>query len=171
MYTRSFSLERGSTTVGVKDDIFALSEPVVTGLGYQLVDVEYAKEGPRWFVRVYIDKPEGIGLEDCQTVNDALDPVLEANDPVKNPYHLEISSPGLERVLKTEREYKIFQGRYVKVSLKEPLNKEYHLFGLLGPVTDSTVQVIDATGESQGVARDNIKQIRLALQPSAPAGK
>ena len=74
-------------------------------------------------------------------------------------------------MLKTEREYKIFQGRYVKVSLKEPLNKEYHLHGLLGPATETTVQVIDATGESQGVARDNIKQIRLALQPSAPAGK
>jgi ribosome maturation factor RimP len=155
----------------VKDDIYALSEPVVTQLGSQRVDVAYANEGPRWFVRVYIDKPEGIGLEDCQTVNDVLDPVLEANDPVKNPYHLEISSPGLERVLKTEREYKIFQGRYVKVSLKEPLNKEYHLYGHLGPATDQTVQVIDAEGVSQGVARDNIKQIRLALQPSAPAGK
>jgi ribosome maturation factor RimP len=157
--------------VGVKDELLALSEPVVQQLGYQLVDVEYVKEGPRWFVRVYIDKPEGISLEDCKTVNDALEPVLEAEDPVKNPYHLEISSPGLERVLKSEREFKIFQGRYVKVSLKEPINKEYALVGHLGPVTDNAVQVISQTGESTSVARENVKQIRLALQPSAPAGK
>jgi len=155
----------------VKDEFFALTEPVVEQLGYQLVDVEYVKEGPRWFVRVFIDKPEGIGLEDCKAVNDALDPVLEANDPVKNPYHLEISSPGLERVLKTEREFKLYQGRWVKLTLKEPVNKEYTLFGHLGPVTDNAVQVTDSEGHNQGVPRENVKQIRLALQPSAPAGK
>ena len=157
--------------MGVKDEFFALTEPVVEQLGYQLVDVEYVKEGPRWFVRVFIDKPEGISLEDCKAVNDALDPVLEANDPVKNPYHLEISSPGLERVLKTDREFKLYQGRYVKLSLKEPVNKEYNIFGHLGPVTDNAVQVADSEGHSHSVPRENVKQIRLALQPSAPAGK
>jgi ribosome maturation factor RimP len=157
--------------VGVRDEIFALTEPVVEQLGYQLIDVEYVKEGPRWFVRVFIDKPEGIGLEDCKVVNDAVDAVLEENDPVKNPYFLEISSPGLERVLKTEREFKIFQGRYVLVSLKEPHNKEYKLYGHLGPLTDTTVQITDAEGHHTSLSRENVKQIRLALQPSAPAGK
>ena len=104
--------------MGVKDELLAISEPVVEQLGYRLVDVEYVKEGPRWFVRVFIDKPDGISLDDCKAVNDALDPVLEAKDPVKNPYHLEISSPGLERVLKTEREFKLYQTRWVKLSLK-----------------------------------------------------
>lgn len=157
--------------MGVKDELFALAEPVVEQLGYQLVDVEYVKEGPRWFVRVFIDKPEGISLEDCKAVNDALDPVLEANDPVKNPYFLEISSPGLERVLKSDREFKLYQGRYVKVSLKEPVNKEYTLHGHLGPVTENQVQLTTSEGEAHSLLRENVKQIRLALQPSAPAGK
>ena len=157
--------------MGVKDDFFALAEPVVARLGYQLVDVEYVKEGPRWFVRIYIDKPEGIGLEDCQAVNEALDPVLEAEDPVKTPYHLEVSSPGAERVLKSEREFKHFQSRYVKISTKEPVDKEYTLYGHLGPVTDATVQFTDPEGQVHSLPRDLVKQIRLALQPSAPAGK
>ena len=157
--------------MGVKDELFGLIEPVVDQLGYQLVDVEYVKEGPRWFVRVFIDKPEGIALEDCQAVNDAIDPVLEAKDPVKNPYFLEVSSPGLERVLKTEREFKIFQGRYVMVSLKEPYEKEYKLHGHLGPVTDNAVQLTLGEGPSIRLDRHTVKQIRLALAPSAPAGK
>jgi ribosome maturation factor RimP len=157
--------------MGVKDELLALSEPVVEQLGYRLVDVEYVKEGPRWFVRVFIDKADGISLDDCKAVNTALDPVLEAADPVKNPYHLEISSPGLERVLKSEREFKLYQGRWVKLSLKEPLNNEYAVYGHLGPVTDNAVQLNDPEGHVHSVPRETIKQIRLALQPSAPAGK
>ncbi|MNL78513.1 ribosome maturation protein RimP [compost metagenome] len=74
-------------------------------------------------------------------------------------------------MLKTEREFKIFQGRYVMVSLKEPVEKEYKLHGHLGPVTDNQVQLTLADHRALGLDRQNVKQIRLALQPSAPAGK
>jgi ribosome maturation factor RimP len=152
--------------LAIKDDVFAIAEPVVKELGYELVEVEYVKEGPRWFVRVYLFSPNGVSLDDCRAVNDALGPALEAADPVKTPYNLEISSPGAERVLKTEREYKIFQDRLVKLSLREPLAGEPAVFGRLGPVTENTVQLTTGTGETLAVSRDNVKQIRLALESS-----
>jgi ribosome maturation factor RimP len=157
--------------VAIKDDVFALAEPVVESLGLQLVEVEYAKEGPRWVLRVFLFGPEGVSLEDCQRASDALSALLEEKDPIKTPYNLEVSSPGAERVLKTEREYKIFQGRLVKLSLKEPVEKEFHFYGGLGPVTGHAVQLSEPDGTTREFARDNVKQIRLALQSSVPAKK
>lgn len=157
--------------MAIKDDVFAVAEPVVQQLGYELVEVEYVKEGPRWFVRVYLFKADGVGLDDCRAVNDALGPVLEAADPVKSPYILEISSPGAERVLKTEREYKIFQDRLVKLSLREPLDGEHAVYGRLGPISEHNIQVTTTGGETLAVGRDNVKQIRLALDSSVPAAK
>jgi ribosome maturation factor RimP len=152
--------------LAIKDDVFAIAEPLVKQQGFELVEVEYVKEGPRWFVRVYLFKPEGVSLDDCRAVNDVLGPALEAADPVKTPYHLEISSPGAERVLKTEREYKIFQDRLVKLALREPINGEHAIYGRLGPITDQSVQVTTTGGEPLAVSRDNVKQIRLALESS-----
>ena len=149
--------------MAVKDDIFALADPVVTGLGYQLVEVEYVKEGPRWFVRLYLYSPNGVSLDDCRAVNDALAPVLEAQDPVKNPYVLEISSPGAERVLKTDRELFIFEGKLVKVTLREALNGQPVVLGHLGPATAETVSLTDENGQPLSLSRDSIKQIRLSL--------
>jgi len=157
--------------VAVKDDVFALAEPVVTGLGYQLVEVEYVKEGPRWFVRLYLYGPDGISLDDCRAVNDAVSPVLEADYPVKIAYTLEISSPGAERVLKTDREMGIFEGKLVKVTLREAQDGQGVLYGKLGPVTAETLTIVRDDAGPVSLARDHIKQIRLALALPAPAGK
>jgi ribosome maturation factor RimP len=157
--------------VGVKDDVFALAEPVVAEQGLQLVEVEYVKEGPRWFVRVYIYQPDGVSLEDCKRVSDALSAVLDERDVVKTAYNLEVSSPGAERVLKSEREFKIFQGNLVKLTLREPVDKEQVLYGHLGPATAETLQLTDMQGQVRQLSRENIKQIRLALKSSVPAGK
>jgi ribosome maturation factor RimP len=157
--------------LAIRDDVFALAEPVVQQLGYELVEVEYLKEGPRWYVRVYLFSPDGVSLDDCRAVNDALGPVLEAADPIKTPYNLEISSPGAERVLKTEREFKIFQNRLVKLTLREPVAGDQVHYGRLGPVTDHTVQLTDTGGQVLALERANIKQIRLALESSVPAAK
>lgn len=156
--------------MSVKDDVFSIAEPLIKGLGYELVEVEYAKEGPRWFLRIYLFSPNGVSLDDCRAVNEALGPALEAADPVKTPYNLEISSPGAERVLKTEREYKIFQGRLVKLTLREPVDGNQVHYGNLGPVTDH-VHLTGNAGQALSFDRENVKQIRLALQSSVPAVK
>lgn len=155
----------------MKDDLFALTEPVIQDAGYQLVDLEYVKEGPRWVVRVFIYRPEGISLEDCQRVSEVVGEALEHQDPVKTAYHLEVSSPGAERVLKHDREFKIFQGRQVKVTTKEAIDSEYVFYGALGPVTDQAVQLGSLEGASRSIPRDNVKQIRLTLDSGVAAGK
>ncbi len=161
----------------MRDDLFAIAEPVVQAEGFELVDLEYAKEGPRWVVRVFLFSPEGVSLEDCKTVSHALSAKFEADDPVKVAYSLEVSSPGAERVLKTEREYRIFQGRLARVTVRDPVEdpatgkKEQVIHGLLGPVTGDTIQLGGPEGQSIPLARDNVKQVRLALKSSVPAFK
>ena len=76
--------------------------PVVEGLGYSIWDLEYVKEGADWFLRVTIDSPSGITIDDCETVHRAIDPVLDEVDPIEGAYHLEVSSPGIERELRTD---------------------------------------------------------------------
>ena len=78
-----------------------LLEPTVNGLGYELWDVEYVKDPTGWNLIIYIDKPEGISLTDCEMVNDAVEPIIDEADPIEGSYCLEISSPGLERELKS----------------------------------------------------------------------
>lgn len=168
--THSFQW-KGKEFVAVKDDVFALALPAVEELGYQLVDVEYVKEGPRWFVRIFLYRPEGVSLEDCQKVSSAVEALFETNDPVKTAYYLEVSSPGAERVLKHDREFHIFQGRLVKLTTKEPVEKEQVFYGQLGPVTENSVILHDPQGAPRSFERGNVKQIRLALAGSATAGK
>ena len=163
--------------MAVKDDLFAIAEPVVQAEGFELVELEYAKEGPRWVVRVYLFRPEGVSLDDCKVVSQALSDKFEADDPVQVAYPLEVSSPGAERVLKSEREYRIFQGRLVRVTVRDPVDdpatkkKEQVIHGLLGPVTGDTIQLAGPDGKPFSLARDNVKQVRLALKASAPAFK
>lgn len=166
-YAHSFQW-KGCIALGVREDVFALAEPVVESQGLKLVDVEYAKEGPRWFVRLFLYRPEGVNLEDCQRVSDAVGTALEARDVIKNPYHLEVSSPGAERVLKSEREFHIFQGHLAKLTLREPVEGQQVLYGRLGPITAETVTIAEPAGP-RAIARDNVKQIRLALESSVPA--
>lgn len=163
--------------MAVRDDLFAIAEPVVQAEGFELVDLEYAKEGPRWVVRVFLFNPEGVSLEDCKTVSNALSDKFEAADPVKVAYHLEVSSPGAERVLKSEREFHIFQRRLVRITARDPVEDpttgkmEQVIHGLLGPVTGDTIQLVGPDGHSISLARDNVKQVRLALKSSVPAFK
>ena len=90
---------------------------MVEGLGYTLWDVEYVKEGSEWYLRVTIDSPSGITIDDCERVHRAIDPVIDEHDPIENAYHLEVSSPGIERVLRTDAHLAAFAGEEVEVRL------------------------------------------------------
>ncbi|MEB3196974.1 MAG: ribosome maturation factor RimP [Candidatus Sericytochromatia bacterium] len=161
--------------MSVKDILFQMAEPVVQQEGFELVELEYAKEGPRWVVRVFLYAPEGVSLDDCQRVSDALSTRFDADDPVKTPYHLEVSSPGAERVLKTDREFRIFAGRLVRLTLSEPVDvddsgkKVQVLHGLLEAVTEESVALKGEKGHTITLPRGGVKQVRLALKSSAPA--
>lgn len=157
--------------MSVNDTLFATAEPLAASMGLQLVETEFKKEGPRYYARVYLTKPEGVSLDDCHAFSKVLEEALDQADAIGPAYHLEVSSPGAERVLKTDRELSIFQGKLVKVTLKAPDAKKQAVhYGLLGAVTPETV-TIDPLAETEAptpFSRADIQQIRLALRSSVP---
>ena len=112
----------------VEEKVEALVKPIIEGLGYELYDVEYAKEGKNFYLRIFIDSNQGIDLNDCEKVNDAINDVLDEADYIKEQYFLEVSSPGIERVLRKDRHLEQNIGNMVSVKLfkkDEDGNKEY----------------------------------------------
>lgn len=106
----------------IVDAVLLKATPVAEALGLELVDVEYRKEGGRWFLRVYIDKPSGVGLEDCEVLSERLSRVLDEKNLIPHSYFLEVSSPGVERRLKKPGDYLRFAGREAQVVTTTPVN-------------------------------------------------
>ena len=110
-------------TKNIAGAVSALVAPTVEALGYILWDVEYLKEGTDWFLRITIDSPDGIELDDCEKVHRAVEPIIDAADPIEDMYYLEISSPGLERELKTDGHLEWAVGEKVEIKLYAPIDK------------------------------------------------
>jgi ribosome maturation factor RimP len=127
----------------VKDRLFGLLEPVVAGLGYELVDVEFASAGRHSVVRVYIDGTDGggVGLDDCERASRAIGAVLDAEDPIGHEYQLEVSSPGFDRPLRTVAHFERFVGSEARIELAAPLEGRRRFRGRLGPVADGMVTI------------------------------
>ncbi|SIS90012.1 ribosome maturation factor RimP [Alicyclobacillus vulcanalis] len=105
----------------VTEIVERLVQPIVEREAVELVDIEYTKEGKNWYLRVYIDKPGGVDIDDCSRVSEQLSEELDRVDPIPNAYFLEVSSPGAERPLKRPADFERAVGRFVHVSLYEPL--------------------------------------------------
>ncbi len=123
----------------IAQTVFDFLLPVVNNLGYYLWDVEYVKEGSEWYLRITIDSEEGITIDDCEVVHRAIDPVIDEHDPIENSYHLEVSSPGIERVLRTEEHIEAFAGEEVEVKLFASIDGKKSLRGILGGIEDGVV--------------------------------
>jgi len=108
-------------------------------LGLELADVICVGQGPRSVIRVFIDKPEGITLDDCERAHKALSPALDVADPFPHAYTLEVSSPGLDRPFKRIQDYRRAVGRRVTLKLREPLAGQWRLVGTLADVTEDAV--------------------------------
>lgn len=112
----------------IEEKVEQLVKNKIEALGYELYDVEYAKEGKNYFLRIFIDKPDGIDLNDCEKVNDAINDILDTADYIKEQYFLEVSSPGIERVLRKEQHLKQNIGNEISIKLfqkDENGKKEY----------------------------------------------
>lgn len=117
--------------------------PVIESLGYDVWDVEYVKEGADMYLRITIDRPEGITIDDCETVHRAIDPVLDEADPIEDAYHLEVSSPGLERDLRTDAHFAACMGKEIEVRLYAPADGAKVWTGeLLGLSEDGSVRLL-----------------------------
>jgi len=115
----------------VEKTVTQIALPIAEKLGYELVETEYVKEGPNYYLRIYIDCPEGITIDDCEKMNNAVEPALDAKDPIPQAYFLEISSPGLDRPLKSDRDFEKYTGEQVEVSLYEAIDGSKHYEGEL----------------------------------------
>ncbi|HHZ13053.1 MAG: ribosome maturation factor RimP [Caldicoprobacterales bacterium] len=137
--------------------------PIVEELGYELVDLEYKKEGPHWCLRLYIDKPGGITLDDCQEVSQRVGDVLDIKDPIPHNYFLEVSSVGLDRPLKKEEDFVRFKGRNVDLKLYRAIDGSKNYTGELIGLDGDTIQ-IRVGGEILGFKRDQVAIVRLSVE-------
>lgn len=144
----------------VADQVRDLIELVITGMEYDLVDVQYVKEGGRHTLRISIDREGGISLEDCEKVSRAVDPLLEASDPVPGPYYLEVSSPGFDRPLKKVVDYERFAGRKVLLKTYAPVEGQRTFRGVLDGLAGDRV-VLVAGGQQISLPLRDVALARL----------
>ena len=136
-----------------------LIRPTVTSMGYTLWDVTYAKEGADWHLEVTIDKPEGITIEDCEAVHRAIDPLLDEADPIEDAYHLDVSSSGIERQLRTDAHLLASIGEVCEAKLFAPLNGSRTLKGELADYHDGIIRLRTPAGEVE-VERSAVSKIK-----------
>jgi ribosome maturation factor RimP len=136
--------------------------PIAEKYGVEIYDVEYVKEGNDWYLRAYIDKPEGVNIIDCENVSRALSDALDAEDYIPDAYILEVSSPGLGRTLKKDRHLEKSLGETVELRTYKPIDKRKEFSGILKAFDKDTITIEDETGE-RVFARADTALIRLAI--------
>jgi len=142
----------------VETAVEKIVQELLVGSDLELVDVEYVKERD-WYLRIFVDKPQGMGIEDCQRLSEALGKELDQRDVVPENYILEVSSPGLDRVLRKERDFIREKGKTVDVTLYVPLDGEKLITGTLAACDESTLTLT----ERAPIPRDKIAQVRLHI--------
>ena len=135
--------------------------PVIEELGYELVYVEYVKEGQDWFLRFFIDRPEGIFIEDCEKVSRHVEVLLDEKEFVKAQYILEVSSLGLERPLRNEQDFLNNIGEIIEVSLFKPLDKKKKYRGVLSSYGEQLVLLAD--GREVAIDLENISKANISI--------
>ena len=144
----------------IEEKVAKLVEPIIEEIGYELYDVEYAKEGKNYFLRIFIDNEKGIDLNDCEKVNDAITDILDEENYIKEQYFLEVSSPGIERVLRKDKHLEQNIGEQINVKLfKKDENGQKEYFGQLKEFDDFKIVIVQDENEIQ-IERKNISQIK-----------
>lgn len=135
---------------------------IVERFGVEVYDVEYVKEGREFYLRVYIDKPEGVNILDCENVSRALSDALDAEDFIPDAYILEVSSPGLGRTLKKDKHLQKSLGEAVEIKTYKPIEKQKEFSGILKAYDDAQITIEEEGGE-RILERADIALIKLAL--------
>ena len=145
----------------IAETVSDIAMPYAKQLGLEIYDVEYLKEGADWFLRIYIDKPDGnISSDDCEAMSRLIDPVLDEEDPISNSYYLEVSSVGLDRPLKLEKDFHRFMGEMIDVRLFKPINGMKELCGMLCGYDNGVFTVEVQNGEKLEIAVKSASLIR-----------
>ena len=135
-------------------------EPVLAEQGYELVEVEYVRQGPRWTLRLYIDKDAGVTLDDCETASRVVSPQLDETDVIEGSYVLEVSSPGFDRPVRKPKDFERFAGERIRVKTLLPVDGRRQFAGELKGFQDGLVTV-DCDGTTYSIHIENLQKANL----------
>ncbi|HET97565.1 MAG TPA: ribosome maturation factor RimP [Desulfurivibrio alkaliphilus] len=140
-----------------------LLEPVVADYGLELAELQFRREAPGWVLRLVLDGEHGVGIDECARVSREVSHLLEVEDPIEQPFHLEVSSPGLDRPLKRERDYQRCRGKKAKIVCRQPLDEQTVFIGELGELLDGVVTITTESGPT-AIPLENIRRARLVVE-------
>ena len=146
----------------ITDSVLRLAEPVAAELGLEIWDIEYVKEAGTRFLRVYIDKADGVSIQDCESFSRTLDPILDEADPIPDSYTFEVSSAGAERVLKRPSDFERFLGSDVSVKLYQPVDGSKQFVGVLQSYEDGNVTILQ-NDTPRTFEKSTVAQVRLHI--------
>lgn len=126
----------------IEERVENLLEKTINKLGYELYDVEYAKEGKNYFLRIFIDKQDGIDLDDCEKVNNGINELLDEADYIKDQYFLEVSSPGIERVIRKDKHLEENKGNEIQINLFKPIDGKKEFVGILEDYDKENIEIV-----------------------------
>lgn len=151
------------STSTIKTAVEAMVQPYLNDNGFELVDIEYIKEGSNWFLRIFVDKEDGIDIDECGRISEYVSEQLDNNDPISGAYFLEVSSPGAERPLKKPEDVSKAVGKYVFLTTYEPIDGSKEFEGTLLSFDGETVLI--SVGKKEHVIPYNkVAGARLAIQ-------
>jgi ribosome maturation factor RimP len=154
----AYTKKNGNTV----DTVRKLAEPIAAGLGLSIWDVRFLKEGADWFLRIFIDKPEGVGIDDCEAMSRAVNTPLDELDPIEQAYCLEVSSPGINRELSRKEHFTAYLGSAVQVKLIRPTEDGRRvLTGTLQDYRDTVITLHTDGGEVISLAQKDAASVRL----------
>lgn len=145
----------------VENLVEKLVQEIVANSVIELVDVEYIKER-EWYLRIFLDKEGGIEIEDCHWVSEQLEAKLEKLDPIKESYYLEVSSPGLDRALRKDRDFVRHIGDEIEITTFKPINGQKRIVGKLNGLSNGDIS-IDVNGSEMKIPRNQTSQVRLYI--------
>ena len=148
----------------VVQSVMELVEPIISSENLELVDVEYKKEGRAWVLRVYIDKKGGVSVGDCQRVSRQIEDTLQIDEVVKTAYTLEVSSPGLDRPLKKEKDFLRSIGKKVSVTTYSPVNKQRTFVGIIKDFSNQTLHLDIGEETPAVISLENIAKAKLVVE-------
>lgn len=142
--------------------IWAMVEPVLEPEGIELVELELKPERGKWVLRLYIDLPHGVTLDDCELVSRQVGALLDMKDPIAHSYHLEVSSPGINRALRKKKDFDLFAGSLVRVRTLRKLNGRRNFRGILKGTEGSSI-LLEVEGNRVQIGLDDLEKARLDL--------
>ncbi len=147
----------------VEQLVYTLAEPIADKHGCELVDVTFKKEGSEWFLRLFIDKEGGVTLDDCEAVSRSLSDELDLTDPILQSYYLEVSSPGINRPLKKDKDFELFMGEQIEVKFYKALEGQKVIVGILDQYQEGEIYLkCTKDGSIIKIKREDAAMVRLA---------